>query len=293
MKVCFATIIGRPNVGKSTLLNNIIGFEASIATNVAQTTRKQIHGIYTDNDYQIIFCDTPGIHKPINKLGELLNKQALNSLEDIDLVLFLSPLNEKISQGDLFILDKIKNFKNKVAIISKTDILSKNKNTYIKKVEQLTNLGFKEIWPYNDKNKENSTKIIDNIKKYAYDSEPFYDKDQITNEPVRFIVSEAIRKYINENLRDELPHSVWVEITSFNEFQGTDNPWEIEATIYVGRESQKAIVIGQNGKLIKKIGMSARLYLQNLLDQKIKLFLNVKVNKNWNNNEKQMKKWGL
>ncbi|UUD36839.1 GTP-binding protein [Mycoplasmopsis californica] len=291
MKVCFVSIIGRPNVGKSTLLNNIIGFEAAITTPVAQTTRNQIQGIYNEDDYQIVFCDTPGIHKPLNKLGESLNKQAFSSLEDIDVVLFLTPINESISRGDEFIIDKIKKVKNKVAIISKTDI-DTTPEEYTKKVKQLQELGFEEIWPYNSKNQDNSTKIIENLKKYTYESAPFYDTDQITNQPTRFIVAEAIRKFINENLYNELPHSVCVEITNFIEYEDKSSPWEIEAVIYCKRESQKGIIIGKNATMLKKIGYSARMYLQDLLNQKIKLFLNVKVNKNWPNNEAQLKKWG-
>ena len=144
MKICFVTIIGRPNVGKSTLLNKLINFETAITSSVAQTTRDQILGVYTNENLQIIFTDTPGIHKPQNKLGEKLNKNAIESLEDVDLVLFLTPINESIGKGDLFILDLIKNKKNKVAIITKTD-LSVESEKFHQKEQELQGFGFREI----------------------------------------------------------------------------------------------------------------------------------------------------
>lgn len=275
MKVCFVSIVGRPNVGKSTLLNNLIEFETAITSAVAQTTRDQILGVYNDQTHQIIFTDTPGIHKPQNKLGEALNKQAISSLKDVDLVLFLSPINEKISVGDMYIIDLLKHAKNKIALITKTDIFYEPK-TYIQKEEKLRELGFNQVlsYNYNDKNKEY---LIDKIKEFSYESNLFYDQETITDRPMRFFASEAIRKYINEYLFEELPHSVAVEIILFEEFE---DKYNIEAVIYVKKDSQKGIVIGKNASMIKKISTSARLYLQNIFNHKINLRVNVKVNKN-------------
>lgn len=287
MKVCFVSIVGRPNVGKSTLLNNLIEFETAITSTVAQTTRDQILGVYNDQTHQIIFTDTPGIHKPQNKLGEALNKQAISSLKDVDLVLFLSPINEKISVGDMYIIDLLKHAKNKIALITKTDIFYEPK-TYIQKEEKLRELGFNQVlsFNYNDKNKEY---LIDKIKEFSYESNLFYDQETITDRPMRFFASEAIRKYINEYLFEELPHSVAVEIILFEEFE---DKYNIEAVIYVKKDSQKGIVIGKNASMIKKISTSARLYLQNIFNHKINLRVNVKVNKNWVNDEKQLRKLG-
>lgn len=289
MKVCFVSIVGRPNVGKSTLLNNIIQFETAITSNVAQTTRNQILGVYNDEEAQIIFTDTPGIHKPQNKLGESLNKQAFSSLDDIDLVLFLTPINDEISRGDNYIIEKLSHVKNKVAIITKIDE-HYEPETFIAKEKILKELGFEEIWSWSNKNSYDSKLIVEKIKKYSYESEPFYDPDVITDRPMRFFAMEAIRKFINEYLFEELPHSVAVEIDLFEELE--DAPWNIHATIYVKKDSQKGIVIGKGASMLKRIGQSARHYLQDVFDVKVNLRLNVKVNKNWVNDDKLLKKWG-
>ncbi|MDJ1649160.1 GTPase Era [Mycoplasma phocimorsus] len=288
MKICFATIIGRPNVGKSTLLNKLLNFETAITSPVAQTTRDQILGVYTNGNLQIVFTDTPGIHKPQNKLGEKLNKNAIESLEDIDLVMFLTPINEPIGKGDLYILDLIKNIKNKVAIITKTD-LNVSIDKFQEKERELKELGFNEIWMFNDKMQGYSNLIIEKIEKYAYEGAFFYDEDTITDKPLRFFASEIIRKYANENLRDELPHSISVQIDEFNE---GEEFWDIFSTIYVKKESQKGIIIGKAGSMIKKIGTEARKHLENQFGVKVNLNLKVKVNKNWVDNEKQLKQWG-
>lgn len=288
MKICFVTIIGRPNVGKSTLLNKLINFETAITSSVAQTTRDQILGVYTNENLQIIFTDTPGIHKPQNKLGEKLNKNAIESLEDVDLVLFLTPINESIGKGDLFILDLIKNKKNKVAIITKTD-LSVESEKFHQKEQELQGFGFREIWMFNDKLTSYSNIIIEKIEKYAYEGTPFYDEDTITDRPLRFFASEIIRKHANENLKEELPHSICVQIDNFKE--GEDF-WDIYSTIYVKKESQKGIVIGKSGSMIKIIGTNARKHMENQFGVKVNLNLKVKVNKNWVDNEKQLKQWG-
>lgn len=289
MKVCFVSIVGRPNVGKSTLLNNIIQFETAITSNVAQTTRNQILGVYNDEETQIIFTDTPGIHKPQNKLGESLNKQAFSSLDDIDLVLFLTPINDEISRGDNYIIEKLSHVKNKVAIITKIDE-HYEPETFITKEKILKELGFEDIWSWSNKNSYDSKLIVEKIKKYSYESEPFYDPDVITDRPMRFFAMEAIRKFINEYLFEELPHSVAVEIDLFEELE--DAPWNIHATIYVKKDSQKGIVIGKGASMLKRIGQSARHYLQDVFDVKVNLRLNVKVNKNWVNDDKLLKKWG-
>lgn len=287
MKVCLASIIGRPNVGKSSLINQIIKYDVAIVTNVPQTTRDQIVGVYNEDDFQLVFVDTPGIHKPLNLLGETLNKSAFESTKDVDCLIFLSPVNEKIGQGDVLILDKIKNAKNKIAVISKID-LAKKPEEIQEKIEELSKYNFDKILSVSRNNENSIEELIKVIKQYAYDGEPFYDEDYITDKSMRFLAKEIIRESAINLLREELPHSIAVEVTDFIE----EDDIKINAIIYVKKASQKGMVIGKNGQMIKQIGTNARKKMMSQFDSKVELNLKVKIANKWINDGKALKKFG-
>ncbi|MBU4689500.1 GTPase Era [Mycoplasma zalophidermidis] len=288
MKVSIVTIIGRPNVGKSSLLNQILNYELAIVSNIPQTTRDQINGVYNEPGYQIVFVDTPGIHKPLNKLGESLNKNAYNSLKDIDCILFLSPVNENIGAGDKVILEKIQNQKNKIAVISKVD-LAKSPDILLAKVEELRSFGFEKIYSISTDNISSIKSLIEELKSYCYDGEPYYDEDFITDKSMRFMAKEIIRVSAMKLLREELPHSIAVEVSEFIE---NENQINIEALIFVKKPSQKGMVIGKDGQMIKNIGINARKHMSMLFGAKVDLRLKVKIADKWINDPKFLKKMG-
>ena len=291
MKLCWIGIIGRPNVGKSSLLNEIIDYDLSIVSPKPQTTRDQILGIYNDEEYQWVFFVTLGIHKPLSKLGDELNKRALETIEDVDLILFLQPVNEVISKGDLLILDKIKNFENKIALITKIDLIKRDEDFSLnEKIKILDNYRFKAILPISIKKRSSINNLIDEIKKYSYDGQNLYEEDAITDRSELFLAKEIIRYSAIENLSDELPHSIAIEITNYD-INENENLRTIEATIFCKKESQKGIIIGKNGSMIKKIGTMARKIISQKFNTNVNLKLIVKINKNWINNEKMIKKF--
>ncbi|MBU4690350.1 GTPase Era [Mycoplasma sp. ES3157-GEN-MYC] len=288
MKVSIVSIIGRPNVGKSSLLNQILNYELAIVSNIPQTTRDQINGVYNEPGYQIVFVDTPGIHKPLNKLGESLNKNAYDSLKDIDCILFLSPVNENIGSGDRVILEKIQNQKNKIAVISKMD-LAKSPDILLAKVEELRSYGFEKIYSISTDNISSIKSLIEELKSCCYDGEPYYDEDYITDKSMRFMAKEIIRVSAMKLLREELPHSIAVEV---NEFIENEDQINIEALIFVKKPSQKGMVIGKDGQMIKNIGINARKHMSMLFDTKVDLRLKVKIADKWINDPKFLKKMG-
>ena len=263
-KTGFVTLIARPNVGKSTLLNKIAGQKIAITTPVAQTTRYQIKYIYTDENSQIIFIDTPGIHKPLNKLGEFLAEESKSSLEDSDVVLFLVDSKDEAGAGDKWIVENYLKTINKPIIIvaNKIDTISANKLEY-------NILSYKKLFEKNlpiikisAKTGKNLLVLLDKIKEYLPNGEKLYPDDEITDQNMRAIVSEVIREKIILNTKDEIPHSVAVLVEDYKQTETIDR---IKAQIIVSQESQKGIIIGKNGSLLKKIGTEARKEIEEIL----------------------------
>lgn len=288
-KTGYVTIIARPNVGKSTLLNYITGQKIAITTPVAQTTRKRIKGIYTTDSAQIIFIDTPGIHKPLNKLGEFLSKETKNAIDDSDLILFLTDASEPAGKGDLWIVQNYLKETDKPVIIvaNKTDLI----NDTIKKEQNI--ITYKSLFDKNlpvikisAKTGKNVNVLIDEILKYMPQGHKLYPEDEITDQNMRTIASEIIREKIILNTKQEIPHSVAVLIEEYKQSEKLDR---IKAIIVVSSESQKGIVIGKNGSLLKKIGTQSRLELEQIADNKVFLELFVKVKKNWQKDENALK----
>ncbi|WP_036452940.1 GTPase Era [Mycoplasma buteonis] len=289
MKICFASIIGRPNVGKSSLLNSIIGYNVAIVTPTAQTTRDQITGIYSDDEYQIIFTDTPGIHKPLNKLGESLNKNAYDSIKEVDVLLFLTPSDEILGKGDLMILDNIKHVKHKIAVVSKISKIKGNIDLLTEKINSLQPYNFEHIVSTDVQNLDSIEALINLIKTYGYQGEPQYDLDYVTDKSMRFLAKEIIRESAINRLYQELPHSIAVEVSEFIE---EEQYLTIEAIIYVKKASQKGMVIGKNAQMIKNIGIDARKKITQQFDIKTTLNLKVKVANKWIDDEKALNKFG-
>ena len=278
MRSGFVSLIGRPNVGKSTLLNSIIGTKVAITSHTAQTTRNMIQGVYHGDDLQIIFVDTPGIHKPKNKLGRVLNKQAYYSLSDVDVILFLVDVTEYLGKGDMFILDKLK--ENDIPVIL---VLNKiDKITYqeiLPKIDEYKDLyPFKEIVPVSAYKSKNIDELISVVSKYLKDDIPYYDSDTITNVSTTFSISELIREKILLYTREEVPHSVTCIVEDISEDKSSIR---IIASIVVDRENLKKILIGHNGSMVKKIGTNSRKEIELLLGKKVYLDLQVKVVPNW------------
>lgn len=290
-KCGFTAIIGRPNVGKSTLLNQILEQKIVIATNKAQTTRKRIKGIYTTKDFQIIFVDTPGIHKPLNKLGEFLLDEAKISVPDADIVLFLVDVSTPAGKGDKWIVENVlKNITSPVImVLNKTDKASP------KKIDENI-LSYKELYPdykqivrISAKTGKNKSKLVETIKEYLPNGEFLYPEDTVTEENMRSIVEEIVREKILINTSDEIPHSVAVKVDEYKEEPDID---KIRATIYCETKSQKGILIGKGGNLLKIIGTQSRQDLEKITEKKIFIGLQVKVEKDWRKKDNILKSFG-
>ncbi|AZZ65734.1 GTPase Era [Metamycoplasma phocicerebrale] len=293
-KICYVGLIGRPNVGKSTLVNNVLDFELSIVSNLAQTTRDNIKAIYNDEESQIIFIDTPGIHKAEYLLSKKLNEKSYSTIETADLVLFLSPANEEIGAGDKFIINKINEFniKNKIAIITKVDLVD-NQEVLDKKAKTLKELGFNIVLGVGIKYKQTYFNLIKEIKNYAYEAEAPYEEDQLSDTSLRFMAKEIIREIAIKNLYDEVPHSIAISVDEFKEDENDNfSPIIIQATLFVKSNSQKGIVVGKNGSKIKTISMNARKKMSHVFGKNVNLFLRVKVDQDWVDNEQKIKKAG-
>lgn len=285
----FVSIVGRPNVGKSTLLNSILETKLAIMSDVAQTTRNTIQGIYTDDEAQIIFMDTPGIHKPQDRLGTFMNTTALNSIYGIDLVLFLAPANEKIGRGDKFIIERLKEADGPVfLVLSKIDTVSKEE--LVQKLQEWHELfNFKEIIPISATVNENIDLLLKTVKAYLPEGNMYYPQDHITDHPERFVMAEFIREKILYFTREEVPHSVAIVVERMVE---DDEGVEIIATIVCDRKSQKGIIVGKQGAMIKKIRQNAQREMKRFLQVPVHLELFVKVENNWRNKQKYLKEFG-
>ena len=282
----FVSIVGRPNVGKSTLLNCILDTKLAIMSDVAQTTRNTIQGIYTDDEAQIIFMDTPGIHKPQDRLGTFMNTTALNSIYGVDLVLFLAPVNETIGRGDKYIIERLKEADGPVfLVLNKIDMVSKEE-LIIKLQEWQSLFEFKEIIPISAKTDDNVDLLLKNIKNYLQEGNMYYSKDHLTDHPERFVMAEFIREKILYFTRDEIPHSVAIVVERMLE---DDQGVEILATIVCDRKSQKGIIVGKQGSMIKKIRLNAQREMKRFLQVPVHLELYVKVENNWRNKQKYLK----
>lgn len=291
MKSGFVTIIGRPNVGKSTLLNQILGQKIVITTDKAQTTRKRIKGIYTTDKGQIVFVDTPGVHKPLNKLGEFLLDEAKIAIPDADVVLFLVDGSEPAGKGDKWISENLLETEipviivmNKVDKIKKPEKVEENLLTY--KMLFYKNLPVVKV---SAKTGRNIDTLISNIYKKLPDGELLYPEDVVTEETMRSVAEEVIREKILLNTSDEIPHSVAVKI---DKYQETDEIDRIYANIFCETKSQKGILIGKGGSMLKKIGTEARQELEKIVEKKVFLGLEVKVEKDWRKKESSLKNFG-
>lgn len=290
-KTGFVALIGRPNVGKSTLMNRLIGQKIAITSNKPQTTRNRIQTVYTDERGQIIFLDTPGIHKAKNKLGEYMVNIAEKTLEDVDVVLWLVEPTTYVGTGEKHIIEVLKKSKkpvilviNKVDTIDKTEIL-KFIDTYRKEMD------FSEIIPVSALKGINTDDLTETIFKYLPYGPMFYDEDTVTDQPMRQIVAELIREKALRCLSDEIPHGIAVTIEVMRERED-GSMWDIEATIVCERDSHKGIIIGKGGAMLKKIGSAARFEIERMMEQQVNLKLWVKVRKEWRDSELLMKNFG-
>lgn len=290
MKSGYVSIVGRPNVGKSTLLNSILETKLAITSNKAGTTRNIIQGVYEDDDSQIVFVDTPGIHKPINKLGSILNRKAYNSSENVDLILFLVDVEAGIGNGDMFVLNKIKEEKLPIILVlNKVDRVNKDKLLeIIMKYKDLYE--FSEIFPISALKNDNVQALINTIKKYLPNDEKIFIDQTFTNISTDFYISEIIREKVLRKTREEVPHSVTCLVEKRIEDK---DKVIIQALIIVDKESIKKIIIGKNASMLKSIGIDARRDLEEYFSKKVYLELFVKVIDNWRDREKYLKELGI
>lgn len=290
MKSGFIALVGRPNVGKSTLLNGILGTKISIVSNKPQTTRNNIQGVYNEDGYQMIFIDTPGIHKPINNLGKYLNRQALFSLEDADLVLFLVDVTAPLGKGDLFVIEKLKaSNKPIILILNKVDKINKDKVLEII-TDYSKTYQFEEIIPVSSLKQKDIDYLISVLKKYMKDSIKYYEDNQITNQSDEFMITEFVREKVFELTKEEVPHSTACFLQNI---EIKKDVMIIDVDIIVDKENIKKIIVGHNGLMIKEIGMRARHDLEIYLGKKVFLNLFVKTVKDWRDKESCLNEYGI
>jgi len=287
----FVTIIGRPNVGKSTLMNQIIGQKIAIMSDKPQTTRNKIHGVYTTDSAQMVFLDTPGIHKPDSKLGSFMVKAATDTLREVDVVLFLVDVEAGLGGGDRFIIEQLKNVRTPVVLgLNKIDKV--HPEALLPVIAQYKDLyEFAEIVPVSALKGNNVTTLLEQLTKYLSEGPQYYPADQVTDHPEQFVCAELVREKILHLTREEVPHSVAVAIEAMSVRE--NGVVDISAIIYVERDSQKPIIIGKKGALLKQIGEAARKDIEALLGSRIFLELWVKVKKDWRNTEHVLKDLGF
>lgn len=290
MKSGFVSIVGRPNTGKSTLINTIIDEHIAIVSNVAGTTRNTIQGVYHDKDTQIVFVDTPGIAKASDKLGKHLNKQSYESLADIDLILFVVDASAGIGRGDKFIMEALRhNNVPVILVLNKIDRLTQE--GILRAINTYKDLfDFADIIPISAKRNDNVDRLIELTKKYLKDNIKYYDDNTITNSDKFFMIQELVREKILNLTTEEVPHSITCVLTSFEEKSNIIN---ISVNIIVSRDSLKKIIIGKQGSMLKTIGSEARIDIEHLLGKQVYLELFVKTVKNWRNKEKYLVELGF
>lgn len=286
----FVSVIGRPNVGKSTLVNSMIGQKVAIMSDKPQTTRNKILCVLSTDDAQVLFIDTPGIHKPKHKLGEYMVRTAEATLREVDVVLFVVDATMKKGPGEEYILERLAQINTPVIlVVNKIDNVSRSAVLPI--IEQYTKVReFAAVVPISALEKTNLTGLLEELKKYLEPGPQYYPSDMITDQPERLVIAEMIREKVLHNTREEIPHAIAVEVEEMTKRSNDD--LYVRAVIYVERDSQKGIVIGAGGQLLKDIGRLAREDIQNLLGSKIYLDLWVKVKKDWRNREGILKSFG-
>ncbi|MCU5746386.1 GTPase Era [Staphylococcus sp. SQ8-PEA] len=277
----FVSIIGRPNVGKSTFVNRVVGHKIAIMSDKPQTTRNKVQGVMTEEDAQIIFLDTPGIHKPKHKLGDYMMRVARNTLAEIDAIMFMVNINEEIGRGDEYIMDMLKDIDTPIfLVLNKIDLV--HPDELMPRIEQYqTYMHFTEIVPMSALEGLNVEHFIEVLKSHLPAGPKYYPDNQISDHPEQFVVSELIREKILHLTSEEIPHSIGVNVDRM--IKEDEDLVRVEATIYVERDSQKGIVIGKGGKKLKEVGKRARVDIERLLGSKVYLELWVKVQKDWRN----------
>ena len=286
----FVAIIGRPNVGKSTLLNKILGQKISIISSTSQTTRNAIKGIYTTDDAQIVFVDTPGIHKAKNSLGDFMNKQSFASIKEVDCMIWLIDASEEYGSGDEYLKNLIKEYDlplivvfNKMDLITDNNKFEENKNLF------LNDLNYEKVEYISSTNNQNIDLLLNDLKEILDEGPQYYDADQVTDVYERFIISEIIREKIFYLTKEEVPHSVAVEIEEIKEL---DDKVEVYACIVCEKESQKKILIGEKAAMIKNIKKFSKIDIKKLMQKPIYLEIFVKVDKDWRNNKTSLSRLG-
>lgn len=286
----FVAIVGRPNVGKSTFMNYVLGQKIAIMSDKAQTTRNKIQGVYTKEDAQIVFLDTPGIHKPKHELGEFMVKSAYSALKEVDAVLFMVNVSEKRGPGDDFIIEKLKGIKTPIfLVLNKIDLVTPE--VLLERVESYKDaLDFAGVFPISVLQVNNVNELMEGLINALPEGPQYYPADQITDHPEYFVVSELIREKILQLTQEEIPHSVAVTVDKMqkDEFDKV----HVYANIIVERKSQKGIIIGKGGRLLKEIGTRARRDIQQLLGNKVYLELWVKVEKDWRKHKSNLQEYG-
>ncbi len=286
----FVAIVGRPNVGKSTLLNRIVGQKIAIMSDKAQTTRNKIQGVYTTPEAQLIFIDTPGIHKPKHRLGDFMVEAAYSALKEVDAVLFMISADQKRGRGDDFIIERLKNVDSPVyLIINKIDKIHPDELLGIIE-DYSTQMPFAQVIPISATEGNNVERLMDVLVSEMPEGPQYFPDDQVTDHPEYFIVSELIREKVLFLTRDEVPHSVAVVVDSMK--RNENDKIHIQATIIVERDSQKGIIIGKGGKMLKQVGTKARKDIENLLGDKVFLELWVKVQKDWRDKKVYLQDFG-
>lgn len=287
----FVAVIGRPNVGKSTLMNNLIGQKVAIMSDKPQTTRNKIMGVLTQEDAQILFIDTPGIHKPKHKLGEYMLREAEGSLREVDVILFVVDVTAEMGAGERYILDNLANVRTPVILaVNKIDRIEKPKLFPI--IEKYTSqFQFTAVVPISALDHTNFEGLVDEIKKHLEPGPQYYPEDMITDQPERLVIAELIREKVLHLTKEEIPHAILVDIEEIATRPNGD--LYVRAVIYVERDSQKGIVIGAGGSLLKDVGRMARADIENLLGSRVYLDLWVKVKKDWRNRANVLKSFGF